>query len=63
MLLRTLKRFGRVIFAAAIGAGVQAGLNELQGYPFWFLVAPAVTASVAAMGKFIRDKWGWNVPF
>ncbi len=63
MFLRTLKRFGRVIFAAAIGAGVQAGLSELQAYPFWFLIGPMVTAFIAALGKFIRDRLGIPVPF
>lgn len=60
---RSAMRFLRVIIAAAVGAAIQATLDELKVFPFWFMIGPMVTAIIAALGKFIRDKLGIPVPF
>lgn len=58
----TIKRFLRVALDAAIVAGVSALLSEIAKIQVPFFIQPVMTALLAAVGKYIRDKWGIRVP-
>jgi len=58
----SIKRFVRVLIAGAIAGIITALLKEYNSWPLFFIIQPAVTAIIAAIAKYIRTKWGIELP-
>lgn len=61
-LTRAVKRFLRISLDAAIVAGISALLKELAQIQIPFYLQPIMTALLAAIAKYIRDKFGLVIP-
>jgi len=52
---RALFRFGRVIAAAALAAGIQAAVQTVGDLPLDPVLLPLITAGLVALDKYLRD--------
>lgn len=60
---KVAKRFGKVFLASGAGYGACYALTDIQLNPWAFLFAPIISAGIAAIGNFIKHKFGIKLPF
>lgn len=61
-IIAAIKRLLRVSLDAALAAGITTLFQELSKIPVPFIFQPILTALLAALGKYIRDKTGIRAP-
>jgi len=57
-----VKRLIRVVIAGAIAGAITSFMKEASTWPFFFLIQAAITAAINALAKYIRAKWGIELP-
>lgn len=56
------KRFIRILIAGAIAGAISSAVTEMHTWQVWIIIQPGITALISALVKYIRHKWGIELP-